>query len=83
MDYLTNVYYRPLTRDIELRADNLIYFVLTVSAKKDSYAKLQILAACHKNAVPCVVVNEGKKLYQLFQGQFTNDILTPGQFANC
>ncbi len=40
-------------------------------AKKDSYAKLQIMAACHVEAIPCVMVNEGKKLFQMFQGQFT------------
>ena len=73
--YLTDDYYRPISRDMELRADNLIYYVLTMSAKKDSYAKLQILAACHKDAIPCVMVNEGKKLFQLFQSQFTMSTL--------
>jgi hypothetical protein len=29
MDYLTNAYHRPITRDMELRADNLIYYILT------------------------------------------------------
>jgi hypothetical protein len=73
VEYLTTSYYHKshLTRDMETRADNLIYYVLTMSAKKDSYAKLQILAACHRDAIPCVMVNEGKKLYQLFQSQFT------------
>jgi hypothetical protein len=71
-DYMTNNYYcRSLTEDMETRADHLIYYALTMSAKKDSYAKLQIMAACHRDAVPCVLVNEGKKLFQLFQGQFT------------
>jgi hypothetical protein len=73
VEYLTTSYYHKshLTRDMETRADNLIYYVLTMSAEKDSYAKLQILAACHRDAIPCVMVNEGKKLYQLFQSQFT------------
>jgi hypothetical protein len=53
------------------RADSLIYFALTLAAKKDSYAKLQILAACHHEAIPCVMRNEGKKLYQMFQSLFT------------
>ena len=71
-DYMTNNHYCwSLTDDMETRADHLIYYALTMSAKKDSYAKLQIMAACHRDAVPCVLVNEGKKLFQLFQGQFT------------
>jgi hypothetical protein len=64
-------YHQSLTKDMEDRADRLIYFALTMSAQKDSYAKLQILAACRKDAVPCVLKNEGKKLYQMFQSLFT------------
>ncbi len=45
---------------MENRADRLIYFALTLSAKKDSYAKMQILASCHKE----------KKLYQMFNSSF-------------
>jgi hypothetical protein len=72
MDYLTNPYHRrSQSEDMEDRADRLIYFALTMSAKKDSYAKLQIVAACHRDAVPCVMKNEGKKLYQMFQALFT------------
>ena len=56
---------------MDIRADNLIYYALTLSAKKGSYAKLQIVAACHRDAVPCVLVNEGRKLFQMFQGLFT------------
>ncbi len=56
---------------METRADHLIYYALTMSAKKNSYAKMQIMAACHRDAVPCVMVNEGRKLFQMFQGQFT------------
>jgi hypothetical protein len=59
------------SKDMEIRADNLIYYALTLSAKKRSYAKLQIVAACHRDAVPCVLVNEGRKLFQMFQGLFT------------
>ena len=71
-DYMINSsYHRSLTEDMETRADNLIYYALTMSAKRDSYAKLQILSACHRNAIPCVMVNEGKRLFQLFEGQFT------------
>ncbi len=71
-DYMTSFTYRDsLSGDMEERADRLIYFALTLSAKKDSYAKLQILASCHKDAVPCVMKNQGKKLFQKFHTQFT------------
>ena len=71
-DYITDSSHRrSLSEDMETRADNLIYYALTMSAKKDSYAKLQILSASHINAIPCVMVNEGKKLFQLFEVQFT------------
>jgi hypothetical protein len=69
-DYLTTKYSHH-DRDMERRADSLIYFALTLSAKKDSYAKLQIMAACHPEAVPRVLRNEGKKLFQMFQSLFT------------
>ena len=41
---------RSPSGDMEERADRLIYFALTMCAKKDSYAKLQIVAASHKGA---------------------------------
>jgi hypothetical protein len=72
MNYMTFFTYRAsLSGDMEERADRLIYFALTMSAKKDSYPKMQILASCHKDAVPCVMKNEGKKLFQMFQALFT------------
>ena len=70
MEYMTNPSYNSHP-GMRRRADSLIYFALTLSAKKDSYAKMQIMAASHKDAVPCVLTNEGKKLYQMFQGMFT------------
>ena len=69
-DYLQTTY-SHYDRDMEKRADSMIYFALTLSATKDSYAKLQIMAASHPNAIPCVMPNEGKKLYQMFQALFT------------
>ena len=72
VDYMTTPYYRgPTNTDKEERANRLIYFALTTSAKNDSFAKLQIVAACHRDAVPCVMKNEGKKLYEMFQAMFT------------
>ena len=64
MEYMTSFTHRNSSSgEMEARADRLIYFALTTSAKKDSYAKMQILASCHKDAVPCVMKNEGKKLF--------------------
>jgi hypothetical protein len=41
VDYMTTPYYRgPTNTDKEERANRLIYFALTTSAKKDSFAKL-------------------------------------------
>jgi hypothetical protein len=72
LDYMTSEFHRRSpSGDMEERADRLIYFALTMCAKKDSYAKLQIVAASHKDAEPCVLQNEGKKLYQMFQAMFT------------
>ncbi len=49
MDYMTSfTHRRSRSGDIEARADRLIYFALTTSTKKYSYAKMQILASCHE-----------------------------------
>ena len=72
MEYMTSHTHRQShSGDMESRADRFIYFALTTSAKKNSYAKMQIMASCHKEAVPCVMKNEGKKLFQMFQAIFT------------
>ncbi len=70
MEYRTNPSYHSST-DMNRRADCLIYFAFTTAAKKGSYVKLQILEASHKDAVSCVMKNEGKKLFQMFQVLFT------------
>jgi hypothetical protein len=71
MDYMTTPnYHKSPSEDMEDRTDRLIYFALTTAAQKGSYAKLQIFASCHKDVVPCVLKNEGKKLYQMFQTLF-------------
>ena len=70
-NYMTQPRYYRSNWDMENRADRLIYFALTVSAKKDSFAKLQIMAASHAESVPCVMANEGKKLYEMFQASFS------------
>jgi hypothetical protein len=72
-DYLKTSY-PHYDRDMAKRADSMIYFALTLAAKKDSFAKLQIMAASHPDAIPCVRQNEGKKLFQMFQSLFTMTI---------
>jgi hypothetical protein len=72
MDYMiTPNWHRSRSEDMEDRVDRLIYFALTMAAQKGSYAKLQIMASCHRDTVPCVMKNEGQKLYQMFQALFT------------
>jgi hypothetical protein len=68
MSVNSHTHYDP---EFEKRADRLIYFALTLATKKDSYAKLQIVASNHSEAVPCVMINEGKKLYLMFLSLFT------------
>jgi hypothetical protein len=49
MDYMTSPkHHRSFSGDMEDRANRLIYFALTLSAKKDSYAKTQILASTNQ-----------------------------------
>ena len=83
-EYMTSFSYRrSFSGDMEHRADKLIYYALTLSAKKDSYAKTQILASCHKDAVPCVMKDEGEKLYQMFHSSFTmTNLLASSKPAN-
>jgi uncharacterized protein YihD (DUF1040 family) len=72
VEYMTSsIHRRSFSGDMEKRADRLIYYALTMASKKDSFAKLQIMASCHKDAVPCVMKNEGKKLYEMFQTMFS------------
>ncbi len=59
-DELDIVDYSSFSGDMGTRADRLIYFALTMASKKNSFAKLQIMASCHKDAVPCFMKNEGK-----------------------
>ncbi len=72
-EYLRTTY-PHFDKDMGKRADSMIYFALTLSAKKDSFAKLQIMVASHPKAIPCVLPNEGKKLFQMFQAHFTMTI---------
>ncbi len=54
------------------KADKLIYYAFVTAAKRDSFARKQIMASRHENAVPQVELNEGLKLFNLFQDIFMN-----------
>ena len=71
VDYLEGT--RQLCK-IELikKADKIIYHAIVTAAKRDSFARKQIMASEHDDAVPQVKRNEGLKLYNLFQSIFLN-----------
>jgi transposase InsO family protein len=54
------------------KADKIIYHALVTAAKRDSFARKQIMASRHDDAVPQVKRNEGLKLFNLFQDIFMN-----------
>ena len=44
------------------KADKIIYYILVTAAKRDSFARKQIMAARHVDAVPRVERNQGDKI---------------------
>jgi hypothetical protein len=54
------------------KADKIIYHAIVTAAKRDSFARKQIMASEHDDAVPQVKRNEGLKLFNLFQSIFLN-----------
>jgi hypothetical protein len=64
------------------KADKLIYYALDTAAKRDSFARKQIMAARHANAVPQVQRNEGLKLFSLFQDVFMNKSKSQANLPN-
>jgi len=52
------------------KADKIIYYILVTAAKRDSFARKQIMAARHVDAVPRVERNEGLKLFEMFNSIF-------------
>jgi hypothetical protein len=54
------------------KADKIIYHAIVTAAKRDSFARKQIMAAEHDDAVPQIKRNEGLKLFNLFQSIFLN-----------
>ena len=47
------------------KADKIIYYALVTAAKRDSFARKQIMASRHVDAVPRVERNEGLKLFNV------------------
>ena len=54
------------------KADKLIYNVIVNASKRESFARKQIMASRHTDAIPQVERNEGLKLFNLFQSIFLN-----------
>ena len=69
--YMSEEWHTNYDPELQRRADVLIYFALTLATKTGSYAKLQIVAASQRESIPYVMINEGKKLYQMFLSLFT------------
>jgi hypothetical protein len=71
VDYLEGIQ-QKCTIDYINKADKIIYHAIATAAKGDSFARKQIMAAEHSDAIPQIKRNEGLKLYNLFQGIFLN-----------
>jgi transposase InsO family protein len=69
VDYLHGAKFYCDQKWIE-KADKIIYHILVTAAKRDSFARKQIMAARHSDAVPKVERNEGLKLFEMFQTIF-------------
>ncbi len=63
------------------KADKMIYFALVTAAKRESFARKQIMASRHIDAVPRVERNEGLKLFNLFKTLLFIQKHYPSQFA--
>jgi transposase InsO family protein len=64
------------------KADEIIYHAIVTAAKRDSFARKQIMASRHDDAVPQVKRNEGLKLFNLFQDIFTNKSKSKANLPN-
>ena len=52
------------------KADKIIYNAIVNASKRESFARKQIMASQHDDAVPRVKMNQGRKLFNLFQSIF-------------
>jgi hypothetical protein len=64
------------------KADKLIYYAIVTAAKRDSFARKQIMASRHDDAVPQVERNQGLKLFNLFQDIFMNKSKSQANLPN-
>jgi hypothetical protein len=64
------------------KADKMIYYALVTAAKRDSFARKQIMASRHVDAIPRVERNEGLKLFNLFQSIFLNKSTSQANLPN-
>ena len=71
VEYLNGVQ-QFCTPDYITKADKIIYHAIVTAAKRDSFARKQLMASEHDDAVPQVKRNEGLKLFNLFQSSFLN-----------
>ena len=81
VDYLQGV---TQTCDIKYveKADKMIYYALVTAAKRESFARKQIMASRHVDAVPRVQRNEGLKLFNLFQSTFMHKSTNQANLPN-
>jgi hypothetical protein len=52
------------------KADKIIYNAIVNASKRESFARKQIMASQHEDAVPRIKMNQGRKLFNLFQSIF-------------
>ena len=71
VDYLEGIQ-QHCKIDYIKKADKIIYHAIVTAAKRESFARKQIMAAEHDDAVPQIKRNEGLKLFNLFQSIFLN-----------
>ena len=81
VDYLNGIQQHCDQKFID-KADKLIYHAIVTAAKRDSFARNQIMASRHADAVPRVERNQGFKLFCLFQDIFTNKSKSKANLPN-
>ncbi len=69
IDYLNGVKFLCDKKYVD-KAEKMIYYMIVTAAKRDSFARKQIMAARDPDAVPRVEQNEGLKLFDMFQTTF-------------
>jgi hypothetical protein len=65
VDYLQGIQ-QKCAPELIAKADKIIYNALVTASKRDSFARKQIMASRHADAVPQAERNQGLKLFNLF-----------------